>query len=72
MRAEIVVGAGAALLIGALAGVEWWAEHQWVAHDAVVRSGDRGGWIGDRGETSLPETSEVDASEALASPRLSR
>jgi hypothetical protein len=39
MRPELVVGAGAALLIAALAGVEWWAEHEWPV-DAVVRPGD--------------------------------
>ena len=72
MRAELVVGAGAALLIGALAGVEWWAEHQWSVNDGAVRSADRSGWIGDRGETRLPETGEVDVTEAFASPRLSR
>ncbi|MBM3221827.1 MAG: hypothetical protein FJZ38_24690 [Candidatus Rokubacteria bacterium] len=65
MRAELVVGAGAALLIGALAGVEWWAEHQWVAADAVVRPADGL-------EAALPESIEVDGPEALASPRLSR
>ena len=39
MRAEVVVAAGVALLIGALAGVEWWAEHHWPA-DIVVRPAD--------------------------------
>jgi hypothetical protein len=66
MRAELVVGAGAALLIGALAGVEWWAEHQWVASEAVVRPEDAGRDVG------LPETPELEESEAAASPRFSR
>ena len=61
MRPELVVGAGAALLIGALAGVEWWAETRWSANETAVRV-----------ESDLPETGEVDATEALASPRLSR
>jgi hypothetical protein len=65
MRPELVVGAGAALLIGALAGVEWWAERQWAADSAVVRPADTV-------EAALPESSEVDAPEASASPRLSR
>ena len=65
MRPELVVGAGAALLLGALAGVEWWAEHQWRAEDVVVRPAD----VADAG---LPEASEVEAHEASASPRLSR
>lgn len=64
MRPEVVVGAGAALLIGALAGVEWWAEHRWPADaDAVVRPGEV--------QSDLPEVLELD-SEAAASPRLSR
>ena len=70
MRAEVIVGAGAALLIAALAGVEWWAEHQWVAPEAVVRPAQQEGWLGDRGETALPEAGETP--EAFASPRLSR
>ena len=65
MRLELVVGAGAALLIGALAGVEWWAEHRLKADEVA-------GWIGDRGETSVPDSTEVDAFAASASPRLSR
>ena len=65
MRPEVVVGAGAALLIGALAGVEWWAEHQWSADNAVVRPADGA-------DAALPEGSEVAVSEAAASPRLSR
>ena len=65
MRPELVVGAGAALLIGALAGVEWWAEHQWRAEDVIVRPADVA-------ESGLPETSEVETPDASASPRLSR
>jgi hypothetical protein len=72
MRAELVVGAGAALLIGALAGVEWWAEHQWPAHEAAVHERARAGWLGDRGETERPAFGEDDVPEAFASPRLSR
>ena len=65
MRPEVVVGAGAALLLGALAGVEWWAEHRWPADvDAVVRPGEV--------HSDLPEVREVEQSEAAASPRLSR
>jgi hypothetical protein len=72
MRPELVVGAGAALLIGALAGVEWWAEHQWSAADGVVRPGDAGQRPGEVPDVSLPETREIDESEASASPRFSR
>lgn len=65
MRPEVVVGAGAALLIGALAGVEWWAEHRWPAGvDAVVRPVEAV-------QSDLPEARELE-SEAAASPRLSR
>jgi hypothetical protein len=64
MRPEIVVGAGVALLLGALAGVEWWAEHQWSVDSAVVRPEE----LSDSG---LPVTREVEP-DALASPRLSR
>jgi hypothetical protein len=64
VRPEVVVGAGAALLLGALAGVEWWAEHRWPADvDAVVRPGAV--------QSDLPEVPELD-SEAAASPRLTR
>ena len=65
MRPEVVVGAGAALLLGALAGVEWWAEHRWPADgDAVVRS--------EEVQSDLPEVRELEYSEAAASPRFSR
>ncbi len=64
MRTEVVVGTGAALLIAALAGVEWWAEHRWATADAVVYPGET--------EFGLPETPEVEAPAASASPRLSR
>ena len=65
MRPEVVVGAGAALLLGALAGVEWWAEHRWPADDVVVRP--------DEVQSDLPEVRELELSEAAAaSPRLSR
>jgi len=64
MRPEVVVGAGAALLLGALAGVEWWAEHRWPA-DAIVSPGE----LQDSG---LPEVREGAEPEASASPRLSR
>jgi hypothetical protein len=65
MRPEVVVGAGAALLIGALAGVEWWAEHHWpVDVDAGVRSSEAA-------QSDLPEMPEFEA-EAAASPRLIR
>ena len=65
MRPEVVVGAGAALLVSALAGMEWWAEHQWRADNAIVRPAD----VADAG---LPEASEVETPDASASPRLSR
>lgn len=64
MRPEVVVGAGVALLVASLAGVEWWAERQWSA-DAVVRPAV----VPDPG---LPEVREIDDPEAFASPRLSR
>jgi hypothetical protein len=65
MRPEVVVGAGAALLLGALAGVEWWSEHQWRAADVIVRPLETT-------DSALPEISETDAADASASPRLSR
>lgn len=66
MRPEVVVGAGLALLLGALAGVEWWAEHRWPADvDAGVRPGEAV-------QLDLPEMREVEQSEAAASPRFSR
>jgi hypothetical protein len=65
MRPELVVGAGAALLIGALAGVEWWAEHR-------LKSDEVAGWLGDRGEVSVSDSAEADAFAPSASPRLSR
>ncbi len=71
MRARMVVGAGAALLIGALAGVEWWAEHQWRA-DAVGRPPEASAYPGEIPETGLPTEHEIEQSEAAASPRLSR
>ena len=64
MRPEVVVATGAALLIGALAGVEWWAEHQWPA-DAVVRPAD----LADPG---LPTWAEVEDTDVSASPHLTR
>jgi hypothetical protein len=66
MRAEIAVGVGAALLVSALAGVEWWAEHQWHAEDFVVRPAEVAV------EPGLPDTTEADTPDASASPRLSR
>ena len=65
MRNEAIVAVGAALLIAALAGVEWWAEHQWTAADVVVAPADTP-------EFGLPDTPEVEAHEPSASPRLSR
>jgi hypothetical protein len=67
MRPEVVVGAGAALLLGALAGIEWWAEHQW-PKDAVVRPAADSA----PGDPGVPVTIEIDDTEASASPRLSR
>jgi len=72
MRPEVVVGAGAALLLGALAGVEWWAEHQWSGADAVVRPEDVNARPGEIPDTGLPVTREIDAADASASPRLTR
>jgi hypothetical protein len=64
MRPELVVGAGAALLFGALAGVEWWAEHG--SADAVARPAEVA-------PLTFPETSDGDMADAAsASPRLSR
>ena len=71
MRPELVVGAGAALLIGALAGVEWWAEHQSVG-DALLAPVDGDLRHADGATATLPETNEVDSADASASPRLSR
>lgn len=65
MRPEVTVGLGAALLVSALAGIEWWAEHEWRGDSVVVRPTDVAGG-------ALPETSEVDTTEASASPSLSR
>jgi hypothetical protein len=71
MRPELVVGAGAALLLGALAGIEWWAEHSWSA-DAVVRPDVEIAHPGLAPDTGVPVTRELDDAEASASPRLSR
>lgn len=64
MRPEVVVATGAALLLGALAGVEWWAEHQsavvTVAHPAEFS------------DPGLPTVPEIGDTEASASPRLTR
>ena len=65
MRPQLVVGAGAAILIGALAGIEWWAEHRWRVDDVIVLPAETV-------ETGLPEASEVETPDASASPRLSR
>jgi hypothetical protein len=72
MRPELVVGAGAALLIGALAGMEWWAEHHWSAADAIVRPAAAGSPFGEIPDPGVPETREGEAPEASASPRLTR
>ena len=71
MRPEVVVGAGAALLLGALAGIEWWAEHQW-AQDGVVRSAEDTVQRAQGPDAGMPVTREIDDAEAFASPRLSR
>lgn len=64
MRPEIVVATGAALLLGALAGVEWWAEHQWSVETVAQPA--------EFADPGLPTAPEVEATEASASPHFTR
>lgn len=53
------------LLLAALAGMEWVAEHRWYVHDEIARPME----VSDPG---LPEVREFSDDATLASPRLTR
>ena len=64
MRKNTMVALAIGLLLVALAGMEWVAEHRWYAQDGV-----RPAEVADSG---LPEVRDLDDSGALASPHIVR
>lgn len=65
MRKNILVAVSIALLLVALAGMEWMAEHQWY----VVQDAAHPAEVADSG---LPEVRDLDDGGALASPHFVR
>jgi regulator of protease activity HflC (stomatin/prohibitin superfamily) len=62
---KAIVVTAIALLLAALAGMEWVAEHQWAVHEDLARPAE----VADPG---LPEVREFSDDATLASPRFSR
>ena len=62
---KTIVVAALALLLAALAGMEWVAEHRWYVQESIARPAE----VSDPG---LPEVREFSDDGTFASPRLSR
>ncbi len=62
---KTIVVTAIALLLAALAGMEWVAEHRWYVHEDIARPAE----VIDPG---LPEVREFSDDATLASPRLTR
>ena len=65
LEKKTIVVAALALLLAALAGMEWVAEHRWYVHENSARSAE----VSDPG---LPEVREFSDDATFASPRFTR